>query len=99
MAVVRGKFSVTRFETSMGSSARKHPDGSYVMENGRNVYDRKEMRTVVLHPVYSDDPNSENKKFWDASPSGEIRLGTVNPDAWRAFELDKEYYVDFTPVP
>jgi len=56
------------------------------------------MRTLVLRPVYSDKPESENKKFWDATPTGEIRLGTVNPAAWEQFEIGKEYYVDFTPA-
>jgi hypothetical protein len=56
----------------------------------------KEMRTLILSPVYSNEEGSENKRFWDASPSGEIRLGTVNPSAWEQFELGKEYYVDFT---
>jgi hypothetical protein len=54
------------------------------------------MRTLVFSPVYSQDPESENKKFWDASPQGEVRLGTVNPEAWKQFELGQEYYLDFT---
>lgn len=29
---------------------------------------------------------------------GEIRLDVVNQEAWQHFELDKEYYVDFTPA-
>lgn len=59
-----------------------------------------ELRTVRLQPVYGNgDPNHENTKFWNASPSGSIQLGTVNPAAWGAFELGAEYYVDFTPAP
>ncbi len=58
------------------------------------------MRTVVLQPVYANnDPQHENSRFWDATPTGEIRLGTINPAAWEAFELNREYYVDFTPAP
>lgn len=95
---VRAKFKVTRVETSMNAVARKDDDGNYVMENGRNVYGKVEMRTVVMHPVYDDRPGSENKQFWDATPSGELRLGTINPGAWQQFELDKEYYLDFTPA-
>ena len=56
----------------------------------------KEIRTISLSPVYSSEEGSENKKFWDASPSGEIKLGTVNPEAWGLFELGEEYYVDFS---
>jgi hypothetical protein len=43
-------------------------------------------------------PDAENKKFWDSSPTGELRLGTINPEAWQAFEIDGEYYIDFTPA-
>lgn len=95
---VRAKFVVNRVERSSYSRAKQNPDGSFVTENGRNVYERVEMRTVVMTPVYSDQPGTENKKFWDASPSGELKLGTINPEAWKHFELDKEYYLDFTPV-
>ena len=57
-----------------------------------------EVQTIVLSPVYSNDPNSENAKFYQATPSGEIRLGTVNAEAAAAFDLEGEYYVDFTPA-
>lgn len=59
---------------------------------------KQEMRTIKLVPVYSEDPNSENKKFWDASPSGEINLGTVNPAAWGYFDLEGEYLITFEKV-
>lgn len=53
---------------------------------------------VFLVPVYSEDPNHENKSFWDATPSGEIRMGINNQKAFDQFELGKEYYIDFTKV-
>lgn len=55
--------------------------------------------TVKLNPVYSTDPNHENKSFADATPSGDITL-QINKGrpAANAFELGKEYYVDFTPA-
>lgn len=53
--------------------------------------------TVKLQPVYApDDDGSENHKFWQASPSGEITLSINNPAGAETFELGKEYYVDFT---
>lgn len=82
----RAKFKVQRVECQ-SFMARK--------PGTTNEYERREMRTIVMAPVYSDDPESENRRFWGASPSGEIRLGTINPAAWEAFELDGEYYVDF----
>lgn len=53
---------------------------------------------VKLHPVYSSDPESENGKFYKYTPSGEIVLATINADAAKQFEVDAEYYVDFTPA-
>lgn len=38
---------------------------------------------------------SENTKFWQASPSGRLELGCINQEAADAFELGKEYYIDF----
>lgn len=57
----------------------------------------QEMQTVVLNPVYGNsDPEHENTKFWKYTPSGEVRLGTINAAAAAYFELDGEYYLDFT---
>lgn len=53
-----------------------------------------EVQTIVLLPVSGG--TDENKKFWEATPSGEIKLGTVNAAAAAAFDLEGEYYVDFT---
>lgn len=93
---VRAKFKCTGYSASQNSTF-PHKD-----EAGKPDYTRPEtveMRTVKLSPVYGNsDPNHENTKFWNASPSGSIELGTVNPAAWQAFEMGKEYYVDFTPV-
>jgi hypothetical protein len=55
-----------------------------------------EVQTIVLMPVTGD--SEENKKFYAATPGGEIKLSTVNAEAAKAFDLDGEFYVDFTPV-
>jgi hypothetical protein len=86
MANTRAKFKVTQITKMMGS--RRVGDS----------YEPAELQNVTLSPVYGDDPSSENRKFWDASPSGKIELGILNKEAWKNFELDKEYYVDFTPA-
>ena len=64
----------------------------------KNVWkkDNRLVGTVGLSPVYSIDPGSENKAFWDATPSGSIEMQINNPDGFATFELGKEYYVDFT---
>jgi hypothetical protein len=89
---VRAKFKLVRTENSVYTVSKREEDGSFSSEE-------KELRTLVLSPVYANgDPNHENTRFWNASPSGEIKLGTVNPEAWGQFELGKEYYIDFTPA-
>lgn len=89
---VRAKFRVTRIESVEGVG--RGPDFE-----GKPTYFPTELRTIVLIPVsYTGDPDSENSRFWSASPSGEIRLGTINEEAWKEFELRGEYYVDFVRV-
>lgn len=64
-------------------------------DEGKPKYGYVEMRTVKMSPVYSQDKNSENGKFWDASPSGSLQLGTVNFSAAADFELGKEKFIVF----
>lgn len=61
-----------------------------------SLWDKEIMSTIVLSPVYgNDDPEHENSKFWRYTPSGEVKLGTVNAEAAEYFELGKEYYLTF----
>jgi len=55
-------------------------------------------KTIKLRPVYSQDVNSENGKFYKQTPGGEISLSTVNEEAAAQFEVGKEMYVDFRPA-
>lgn len=97
---VRAKFKLNRVEITNCQRPQKGPDGAYIKVDGAYQYKSEEMRTLHFAPVFANnDPKHENSKFWDASPSGELRLGTVNPEAWQQFELDGEYYLDFTPAP
>lgn len=52
--------------------------------------------TVKMNPVITG--SEENKQFFKYTPSGEVRLGTINKKAADYFELGKEYYLDFTKV-
>lgn len=52
--------------------------------------------TVKMHPVYSSDPDSENKVFTDATPCGEFTMGMTVPETADFFEPGQEYYLDFT---
>lgn len=86
---VRAKFKLVRYEATV-ASVGKCVDGVYM---SREV----EARSLIMAPVIGP-PDSENGRFFAATPSGEIRLGVVAEEAWSQFELGKEYYLDFTPA-
>lgn len=88
MKTIRAKFKVIGIDRAMGSAP-----------NGKGGYSPAEIQSVKLRPVYGNgDAQHENTKFWNATPSGEIRLDCVNLAAASAFKLDCEYYVDFSPA-
>lgn len=90
---VKAKFKVSRWEVS-GYKSKIDPAGPWTPENVKT----EEQRTIFMMPVYANRDGSasdENKKFFASTPSGEIKLGIVNKDAWPYFELDTEYYVTF----
>lgn len=58
--------------------------------------DKGHIGTVKLQPVTSGSP--ENAAFYEATPCGEILLGTINKEALAQFEIGREFYVDFTPA-
>lgn len=53
-----------------------------------------EFQTIDLSPVGGNSP--ENAAFYAATPSGSIKLSTINKEAGSYFELGGEYYIDFT---
>jgi hypothetical protein len=84
---VRAKLLVEKIECSHQTKRKNFPDGKPDYKQSCTV----EMRTVHMRPVFGNgDPNHENTKFWEASPSGGLTLGTINPEAWQQFELGKE---------
>jgi hypothetical protein len=80
---VRAKFRLNSYTTQMN-----HP-----WRDGKQQ-PAEEMRTLNFTPVTSG--SAENASFFGATPSGSLQLGVVNKAAWEMFELDKEYYLDFT---
>lgn len=85
---VRAKFKVSRIERCMGTVPA---------DDGTNNYKSGEFWTIHMSPVYhNNDSDHENSKFWQYTPSGSIQLGTVNKSAVEQFDLDREFYVDFT---
>ena len=95
---VRAKFTCQKIEKVLGQKRIRDASGEYIKdERGYPKSERCELWTVTLNPVYgNNDPHHENSKFWDASPSGSMILGTVNEGAVSYFELGEEYYLDFT---
>lgn len=53
---------------------------------------------VRFGAVYSQDPNSENKNFWESTPNASLQMYITNHAAADLFEIGKEYYLDFTPA-
>lgn len=53
---------------------------------------------ISLNAVYSDDPNSENKKWAEATPAGSLLATINNPAAFGALDGVKEVYVDISPA-
>jgi hypothetical protein len=93
---VRAKFKVDAIEmTSYTADYEKTPEGKDDYAKPIKVT----MYTVKASPVYGNgDPNHENTKFWKASPSGSLTLGTINEQAAKHFTIGSEVYVDFTPA-
>lgn len=90
----RAKFKVDAIRRSLGSARTGEQD-----EQGRDVWGPVEKWTLEASPVYANgDPAHENSKFWEATPSGRLELGTINPAALEGFDLGSEFYVDLTPA-
>ena len=53
---------------------------------------------IDMAPVYDSNPESENARFYNATPWGQITLGTVNPAVAEQLKVGSEVYVDFTPA-
>lgn len=88
---VRAKFLVQ----SISRSKARVQDGKD--KNGNYKYKDGEVQTIDLVPIYANnDPEHENSKFWEATPYGSIKLGTIRIEAAEYFDIGKEYYVDFT---
>lgn len=62
-----------------------------------SVTDHGNQQSVIMNPTYSNDPKSENKAFWDATPGGQYSINYVNKNI--EFLVGREYYIDVTLVP
>lgn len=87
--MIRTKFKVTKIDCDM------HAVPSHLVSSKRtdepNV--RAKMWHIHLEPERYDDPDL--KYAW---PSDAITLITIKQSIADQFDLDSEFYVDFTPV-
>jgi len=91
--MVRAKFVITKLSFTKGVRVKSKD------EHGNNVYGPCRALAIEASPVYHNgDPNHENQKFWEASPSGKLELNVVNAAVFDEFQLDQEFYLDMTPV-
>lgn len=78
------------------SSVPESNDGSREVDG---KWERCLVKSVRFAPVYANgDPNHENSKFWQATPSGQLELSFINLDAAAMFVPGREYYLDITPA-
>lgn len=54
---------------------------------------------VHLQAVYSQDKDSPNYSYSQATPSAELKMTITNPAAFGAFLPGVEYDLPFSPVP
>ena len=64
----------------------------------REHYWNPDVRTFVFQPQY-DTRIEEDKRFYDATPSGQCEMMVNNPKVRETFKLGDDYYLDFSPVP
>jgi hypothetical protein len=58
--------------------------------------DNTDGSTVTLEPVTYG--SKENEDFFNYTPYGSFYFGTINKEASKQFEVNKEYYIDLTPA-
>lgn len=80
--MTRAKFKVNEVSKRMGS-----------VKDG-NTFVTAPLYTISLNPVVSG--SAENSAFFAATPNGSIMIGGLSEAVANTFQLDGEYYIDFT---
>jgi hypothetical protein len=89
---VRCKFRCNEVNTRVEQRSRQVDDG----EGGKKYENYAQtLYGVKMTPVYSDKPDSENKKFWEFTPCGSFEMASIHEGM---FEPGTDYYVDITPA-
>lgn len=61
-------------------------------------YDFEKKQPTLLYDlefIPVSGTSEENKKFWQATPSGIFKFSTINAEAAKMFQFGHEYYVTF----
>jgi hypothetical protein len=66
--------------------------------NGYGIGDKEICLLYEIKMSAVIDNSNENKEFFKATPSGFLAISCVNEKAAKSFELNGEYYIDFTKV-
>lgn len=101
---VRAKFRYTGYSATHITRPILNEHGTNMRDEATGQYAAEtiEARTMLFAPVYGGgegNNKSENKLFWQATPSGKLELQMVNPEAWSKFTMGKAYYLIFEEAP
>lgn len=84
---VKARFTCTQITDQQTSPGYGNPP---------TIYTQREVRFT---PVSSNDPNDPNRAFWEATPSGEMKMHlTPKGGAYDAFKPGVTYELDIRPV-
>lgn len=63
----------------------------------RNINSQGEVTSeTVTYGAVTGAEGSENRSFWNATPSAQLTMTITNPTMFDAFRPRQSYYVDFT---
>lgn len=83
----------------MNVRAKFKVDANYVPEWMKNTPQKDTQHVITMSAVYSNEPDHENKKFSDATPSGSFQMNIKDGGPWSFFKPGFEYYLDFSESP
>jgi len=90
---VRCKMKCESVTQRMGSRAAYNDPTDVRKVTG---YEQGILWDAQFRAVHSERADDENKRFWDATPSGEFKVATIREMPW---EIGKTYYIDVTEAP
>lgn len=68
------------------------------IESIKDGYDDKTTKSLMARPVYDSNPESENGRFFSATPGGQLDLHVVNIASIDHLNAGDEIYVDIIKV-